>query len=280
MPANLTDVSTFTNPIQVPDAGDPVGAGSGSYLRTALQGFANRTKFLYDILTSTGVTKVRKVASTALLKAIASPAEGDVAIVASGGNPQIFMFRSTALVGSDIAGARYDSTTVAGYWLSPWLALADLSGASPRLQNQSLPPTNRIVESFEVVDNSPTSVTWASSATWQSTDAQITVTGVEVDDIIEVTGSLIWSVDTGTEQVSVRIYRSDSGGAAAIAGSQIEDLDPIGANKLHAVTVGGRYVATAAGSHTITVQIFGDSGVPFNFSVHNYRTLRGRVIRP
>lgn len=280
MPVNLTESSTFTTPVQVPDAGDPVSAGGGSYLRAALQALTNRSKFLSDILTSTGITKIRKVTSTANLKAIAGPVEGDVAILATGGLPQFYTFRSVALAGSDIAGARYDSTTVAGYWVSPWLHIADLSGASPRLDVQTLPPPNRIVQSFEVVDNTPSSVTWASGSTWQGTDAQITLTGIEVGDIIELTGSLVWSVDTGTEVVDVRLYRSDSGGAAAITGSQVESLSAIGANKLHPVFTAGRYVSGAAGSHTLTLQIRGDGGVPFNFSVHGYRTLRGRVIRP
>ena len=278
MPSSLTGTgASFTNPIIAPADGDTRNAAS---VQTAFQSLIDNDKFLQLILQSTGITKIRKVTSTANLKAIAGPVEGDVAILATGGLPQVYTFRSVALAGSDIAGARYDSTTVAGYWVSPWLHIADISGASPRLDVQTLPPPNRIVQSFEVVDNAPSSVTWANGASWRATDAQTILTGIEVGDIIELTGSLVWSVDSGTEVVSVRLYRSDSGGAAAVTGSQMDDLSAIGANKLHPVTVSGRYVSTAAGSHTVTLEIYGDGGTPFNFSIHGYRTLRGRVIRP
>lgn len=149
MPVNLTDVDAFTSPVEVPDAGDPASAASGSYLRGALQALANRTRNVYNVLTSTGVPKIRKVTSTANLKAIATPVEGDVALLSTGSVPQIFIFRSTALAGTDISQARYDSTTVAGQWLAPWWWLVDASGATPRLDVNVLPPPNRIA----IIDN-------------------------------------------------------------------------------------------------------------------------------
>jgi hypothetical protein len=133
MPTNLTDTSAFTDPVQVPTAGDPVSAGPGTYLRNALQALANRTRYLYD-----GVPRIRNVANTAALKAITGAVNGDVAILNGG---QIYLYKSGATVGTDLAGYRYDSGVSTGFWASPLYYIT--TGTPLRLDVSVLAPPNR-----------------------------------------------------------------------------------------------------------------------------------------
>jgi hypothetical protein len=162
MPQNITDVDEFTATVTSPADGDTRNAGS---VLASFQIVANRTKWLYNTLTSRGISKIRKVTSTTDLKALASPVEGDVAILSTGSVPQIFVYRSVALAGSDLSQIRYDSTVSTGQWLSPWYWLVDASGASPRLDVNVLPPPNRIqnVQNEFSISPSATNATEAGS---------------------------------------------------------------------------------------------------------------------
>lgn len=151
MPQNITDVDEFTDPCTAPADGDTRNAAS---VLTPFQKLANRTRYLYNVLTSTGVRKIRTVASSGALKALTGMVPGDVAILLSG-VPQLYVYRSIALAGSDLAGMRYDSTTAIGQWVSAWFYLASLSSGSPRLDVQTLPPPNRIVDVVEDYQVSP-----------------------------------------------------------------------------------------------------------------------------
>lgn len=154
MPQNITDVDEFTSPCSAPADGDTRNAAS---VLTPLQKLANRTRYLYNILTSTGVQKIRTVGSTAAMKGLSGMAAGDVAILLSG-VPQLYVYRSIALAGADLAGMRYDSTTAIGQWVSAWFYLVDTSGTfspNPRLDVQTLPPPNRIVSIVEDHQVSP-----------------------------------------------------------------------------------------------------------------------------
>lgn len=270
MPTNLTDVSAFTDPVQVPTAGDPVSSGPGSYLRTALQSLANRTRYLFD-----GVPRIRNVANSGALKALAGAADGDVAILDGG---QLYFYTAGATVGTDLTGYRYDSVVTSGFWASP---LYYITTGTPLRQDVSvLPPPNRIVQDFETTSSSPSTQTWASGSTWRSTDATITLASLEVGDIVKVTSNLSWSVDTNTEVFDARIYVSAPGGAAAVTGTTVTGLGTSANNLIHALALEGRYVVTDAGSHTFTAQVHGDGGGAFGFTVYSARSIRGLVIRP
>jgi len=283
MPVNLTESSTFTTPVQVPDAGDPVSAGAGSFLRGALQALTNRTKFLGDILTSTGITKVRTVASVGALKALAGPVSGDVVLLTSG-IPQLYIFRSVALAGSDLVGMRYDSTTVAGQWVSPWFFLADTSGSfspDPRLDVQVLPPPYRTQNILEVVNSSPSTVSWTHSSNWRQLDAQLVNIPLSAGDYVLLNGSCTWSSNDAVDgEVDFRLYVSAPGGAAAIDGTLVENLLPSAADKRQHMNLNGHYRATDTGNHSFFMELRGIGAAPFDFFVYGNRTLRGIVIRP
>lgn len=274
MPVNLTETSTFTSPVQVPDAGDPVSAGGGSYLRGALQALANRSKFLNDILTSTGITKVRVVANTTALKALASPAVGDVAVLNSG-IPQFYLFRSIALAGSDITGARYDSTVAIGQWVSPWLYLADLSGASPRLDVQTLPPPNRIVsiaEDAQALGVSAQNATDAGGVFGPTLNIS-----VETGDLVileghttfaaqnaEATGRVSLTVDGTEVEASKRLWSA--------LGSPYLFVGPL--------TPSGLYTAAATGTIVVRLYQIRTTNVSGTPQFIGPRSLRATVIRP
>jgi len=80
---------------------------------------AQRAEFLklaIDTLNA-GVKKIRAVASVAAMTGATGMAGGDVVLLANVANLGIFMYVAGAIIGTNIPGWRYDSTTAAGYWI-------------------------------------------------------------------------------------------------------------------------------------------------------------------
>lgn len=270
MPTNLTDSSAFTDPVQVPTAGDPVGAGPGSYLRTALQALANRTRYLYDAIATNGITKIRKVTSTANLKAIAGAAEGDVAILATGNIPRMFCYHAGSLVGTDIAGFRYDSTATVGYWVSSLYYIASFTGGVLKLDVQTLPPPNRILEAVESTEVSATTNVTTGGDVFGPTLSL----AMEQDDIAIIDGHCTFapqaadadgyvaiSVSSGVQLASKRVWNCANTGSSPLCPG---------------------IVYTAASAATFTVQLYQQantivSGTP---QIKGPRSVRALVIRP
>lgn len=269
MPTNLTDSSTWTTPVAVPTDGDPVAAGSGSNIRTTFQTFANRTKYLYDILTSTGITKIRKVTSTASLKGLTSPVEGDVAILATGGTPQIFLYRSTALVGSDLTNLRYDSTTATGYWISPWFYIASVSGGI-RLDVQTLPPPNRVVSIDESGETSGSTTPTALGGVFGPT---LSVT-VETGDLVLLEGHCTFAPNGADADGYVSI--AVDGTPQALANRKW-DCANSGSSPL---TPSVLYTAAADGTLTIRLYQIRENFASGTPSLTANRSLRATVYRP
>jgi hypothetical protein len=280
MPTNITDVSTFSDPVVGPADGDTRNASS---VLTGLQHLANRTRWIYDLLTSTGIGRVRTVASVGALKALASPSPGDVVILLVG-IPQVYIFRSVALAGTDITGMRYDSTTVAGQWVSPWFYLADVSGTfapGPRLDVQVLPPPNRVVDIPESIVSSPSSLSWTSGGTWRALDASLASVSLQEGDIVYLSGSCTWSTNDAVDgEVDFRLYVSAPGGAGAVDGTLVQNLLVSGADKRQHMNLNGRYRVTGTGVHTFTMELLGSGAAPFDFFVFGNRTLRAIIFRP
>ena len=269
MPTNLTDSSTWTTPVAVPTDGDPVAAGSGSNIRTTFQTFANRTKYLYDILTSTGITKIRKVTSTASLKGLTSPVEGDVAILATGGTPQIFLYRSTALAGSDLTNLRYDSTTATGYWISPWFYIASVSGGI-RLDVQTLPPPNRVVSIDESGETSGSTTPTALGGVFGPT---LSVT-VETGDLVLLEGHCTFAPNGADADGYVSI--AVDGNPQALANRKW-DCANSGSSPL---TPSVLYTAAADGTLTIRLYQIRENFASGTPSLTANRSLRATVYRP
>lgn len=270
MPTNLTDSSTWTTPVSVPTDGDPVAAGSGSNIRTTFQTFANRTKYLYDILTSSGVTKVRKAATTSALKGLSSPVEGDIAILATGGIPQLFTFRSTALAGSDLTNLRYDSTTATGYWVSPWFYIVSLSSGSPQLDVQTLPPPNRIVS---VAESGETSGSTTPTAPGGVFGPSLSV-AVETGDLVLLEGHCTFAPNG-----------ADASGTVSIAVNGTPQ--PFSARNWSCANAGAMpltpsvlYTAVADGTITVRLYQIMPTWVSGSPSLTAHRSVRATVYRP
>lgn len=269
MPTNLTDSSTWTTPVAVPTDGDPVAAGAGSYIRTTFQTFANRTKYLYDILTSSGITKIRKVTSTSALKALTSPVEGDVAILATGGIPQVFSFRSAALTGTDLSNLRYDSTAAVGYWVSPWYYIADVS-SGVKLDVQTIPPPNRIVS---IVESGETSGSTNATTLGGVFGPSLSV-AVETGDLVlleghctfapngaDASGYVYIAVDGTTQPYSRRNWSCANTGSMPLTPSVL-------------------YTAVADGTITVRLYQIMDTFVSGTPVLTAHRSVRATVIRP
>ena len=155
MTVSISESATWTAPVTGPSAGEYLIA---SNTIASLQALANRTKLIDSTLglaagtVGTGVTRIRQVASSAALKTVTSPIDGDVAIVNVPGAPTgTYVFRAGSSQ-ADAAPWAYASTSVLGCWfpeLSGVLAggiaggagskLAQVDGSTGRLELSALP---------------------------------------------------------------------------------------------------------------------------------------------
>lgn len=118
MPNNITDVITYTTPIQTVADGD---AGSGANFALAPQGLANRTAFLNNILNTAGVTLLRS-GSSATMQALTGVANGSVFFVLGQGL-YVYLTAGAATVDSKFV---YTATGMGiGQWQHELLSLLD-----------------------------------------------------------------------------------------------------------------------------------------------------------
>src|SRR6266851_4334728 len=98
MPQNITDVIAYTSPIVAPQDGDAETAGS---VLTGIQGLANRSVYLNNILNTTGVTLIRS-GSAATMQAIATGPNGQAFLINTGSTIQgIYIYQSGSALSTD-----------------------------------------------------------------------------------------------------------------------------------------------------------------------------------
>lgn len=271
MSVDLTGSGSWVDPVVTMGNGDPVSMAEGSLLRQGLQSLADRDSYLKGVLES-GVLRVRNVANSTALKNLASPANGDVAILAGG---QIYLFQAGAVVGADITGFRYDSTTAAGFWAAPIYYLSTGAGAARRLDISVLPPPNRLVSTFNAFSGSP--VALDSSASWQAILA-ITRT-LAVGDVVPMRYVSTVSTADNTYEVQIRLRVVTPSGAAVLDGSTLA-VDLYGNNKKVSIATQGTFTATEAGDHDLVVQaLIVVGGGPYAVTFRA-PSLQGSIIRP
>lgn len=271
MSVDLTGSGSWVDPVVTMADGDPVSMADGSLLRQGFQSLVDRDSYLKGVL-DTGVTRVRNVANSAALKALASPANGDVAIVGGG---QIYLYLAGALIGADITGFRYDSTTATGFWAAPIYYLSTGAGAARRLDISVLPPPNRLVSTFNAFSGSPVALDSLNS--WQNILA-ITRT-LAVGDIVPMRYVGTVSTADNTYEVQVRLRVVTPGGAAVLDGSTLT-VDLYGNNKKVAIATQGTFTATEAGDHDLIAQAYiVEGGGPYAVTFRP-PSLQGSIIRP
>ncbi len=271
MPTTLTETDDFTPNVTIPvPLVDPISIATGGPLWQGLSALTNRSRWLHNILTSTGVRKIRTAANATALKGLAAPVPGDVAILLSG-VPQLYLFRSVALAGSDITGARYDSTTATGQWVSAWYYLANVSGPSPRLDVQVLPPPNRLVDLLESFEATGTTNLTLSGGEFGPT---LSIPGVEAGDKILLEASALFAPNG-----------ADGSGYVAI---RVDGAEQALSKRFWSTAAGGPYwlhpscTFTASTAGTLSVRLYQIaetlvSGVP---TITGIKGIRAQVIRP
>lgn len=151
MPMNLLDVLTFSTPIVAPVGGDVRTAAS---VRAGLQGLANRTAYMKDLLDS-GVTKVRYVSTLAQLKAITGATAGEVCnILVAADDDYIFdnvgqFFFVPTCTDTGLTLGNVPIIVVPDDGIGRWVnilaaAMSNLSGASTGVR-WDIPPANATV---------------------------------------------------------------------------------------------------------------------------------------
>lgn len=123
MSVDLTGEDIFTDPVVTMGDGDPVSMADGALLRQGFQALVDRDHYLKARIEeglANGAGRIRKFTLPAAIKGIASPVDGDCALLTiSGQVPRLFFFRSGAYLPSgDVSGLAYDSTTAVGVWVT------------------------------------------------------------------------------------------------------------------------------------------------------------------
>lgn len=268
MPTNITDVDAFTDPVQVPTDGDPVESGPASYLRAGLQALSNRTRYAYNLLTN-GVQRVRVVASTVALKALAAPPNGAVAVQFGGTSPKFFIFTVYPGPPAEIAGYLYPANDGTGFWASEMYYLTTGTGASLRIDPTVAPVPNRIVS---VQSGSDTS-TVAISAVGAVFGPTLSV-AVNSGDLVMIDGHTNLNQNGAATAWFGTVYVSVNAVDQTDSQARWDAVDVLR-------SISTRTLYTAAATGTLTVRLSytasSSSGTP-NFSVMHY--LRAMVIRP
>lgn len=268
MPTNLTDVDAFTDPVQVPTDGDPVESGPASYLRAGLQALSNRTRYAYNLLTN-GVQRVRVVASTSALKALATPPNGAVALYLAGASPKLFIFKVQASPPAEITGYLYPANDGTGFWATEMYFLTTGSGASLRMDPSILATPNRIVSVQS--DNDTSTVPIGSSGVF---GPSLSV-AVNSGDLVMIDGHTNLNQNGAATDWRGTVYVSVDASNQTDSQARWDTVDV-----LRSVSTRTLYTAGAAGTLTVRLSYTansGASGTP-NFSVMHH--LRAMVIRP
>ncbi len=269
MSVDLTGSGAWQDPVTTMGDGDPISMAEGALLRQGFQALVDRDSYLKAVLDN-GVTKARKVTSTAALKAIAEASEGDLAILAVGGVPRLFCFHAGSAAGADVVGLRYDSTALAGYWVSSLFYLANTSGPEPRLDVQTLPPPNRV---FSVAEDGEASGTTNATTLGGAFGPTLVVT-MNAGDIAIIDGHCTFAPQAADADGYVAI--SVDGVMQALS-KRVWSCANLGA---HPLTPG--IVFTASSSGDVSVRLYQQAntitaGTP---QFKGPRSVRALVIRP
>lgn len=277
MPANITDVDAFTSPVEVPDAGDPVSAASGSYLRGALQALSNRTRYAYNLLVA-GVPRIRYFDDLADLINVTGMTDGAVAVV-NDTYLGLYIYDDSAS-GAQVYPWFIKPNGVADGDPGRWRHMFNTFGVTSATLGDNKWLFNgpgRVVEALESVVTSPSSSSYASSGSWQDIGLSITKT-LAIGDVVQLHGMTSWVPDSD-EDIQFRLRVETTSGSATLDGSPVV-VDPINTTKRNQVSVTGTWTAAEALSHTFKMQMFADAGGPFNVTLYAQRRLSGLWVRP
>jgi hypothetical protein len=266
---------TFPSSLTVPTAGDPVSAGSGTPMRVAFQGLLDGLQFLNLLTGTTGVKRLREVASGAALKALTGMATGDLAFATdTGGVFGLYRFKTESPVGSDIADWVYAATSGTGNWYnvsSTLMALGGAGGTSPRLDASTI--------------RAPFTPPYAPTSTYSATSYGVTAgsggtlfgptlsLALETGDVVQIDAAVRMSKVTGAGvgTVEIAIDGSSQTGSARIwdndTGADYQNLEPM-------------VLYTAVANSTVSVQLKYVATLSTGAPTLSLTQIRALVIRP
>lgn len=277
MPANLTDSSTFTSPIQVPTNGDPVDAGPSDPLRAGFQGLANRTKYIKDLLDG-GVRRVQYYSSTAALAAVTGMVNGDVAIV-----------NSTYL------GLYIYDTSNSGAAVLPWFVKPDgyadgtpgrwrhlfhsfgVNASSSLDENRwAIPVANAMPMAPQFITSNSTPVTLSGS--YQDVGPSLSLASLLAGDVLVIDGDMTFDPNGSSNTATIGIKVGGENGDAVFTDSEVTVI--ASGSVSHRVHV--QLACTLASAGTKVVQMRArDSGIVSGANQVKPRyQLRAMVVRP
>lgn len=246
MPGTLTGTATYSNTATSPSDGDVQTAAS---VNTPLQTVLNNTRYLQQILESTGATKIKQVADAATLAALVSITDGDVVIV---DNVNGVYRRNTGGSGATSGTFYVDHATEAGGWdlIRPPNALFDFDAVTA------------------VADRSQ-----ATSTHTAVSGSQVSVTGARVGDIVQLTAMVV--VNPNSDEVYLKAKVTDATPTVNDLSTQVARCQ---GTQIQTVTYFARYDLTVAG--TVTAELFfanGDNATNVTVGVKYFRM---DIIRP
>jgi len=274
---DLVDVTTSFPAQRSVENGD---AGNGANFEECFQSSADRTGYL-EALLSAGVTTIRNVSNLSALKALLTGASLEVGIVRNDDDFGLWIWlagSATTAVTGYVEESTNGSSSAGRWWNSAafLLGLGGVSGTSPRLSNDRLPPVNRIVsitDKYETADN-----TTAMTGTSNWLDAGLTSNAISVKngDKVKIEVAMAAGSDDAAG-AEFRLAAHDGASATAIAGSKVTAL-VIAAGSCPPTALLGFHAPGADGTFTYRVQAAGPNATQAFLS--GERRMIVTVIRP
>jgi hypothetical protein len=290
MSETLTESSTFTASIVVPTGGDTRNAAS---VKTPFQSLTNRTKYLNDLLTS-GVKKVRSVATLAAMKALTSVGSGELCnILVAADDDYIFdncgtFFFVPTCTDAAMTLGNIPIIVVPDDGIGRWVnilagAMSNLSGASTSVR-WDIPPANATAGISEWTSSSP-----GPDDAWETVGpggSEVAVSGVSLSrsvlsgDKILIDGqfNLKVTLDGASDVAYVYLYGGITTASTKLATARVSTREDAAAVSIpisfHRVVTAG-----SAGSYVLALKC--DSGAAGTQIVFmSQGSLRMQVIRP
>jgi len=281
-PQNITDVITYTTPVQSVADGD--GATGANFL-LGPQALANRTAFLNNLTSNpaAGVSAIRNVANAAALTAISAPTNGSVALIPGAG---LYAYNSSSAATVDNVFVVNGPAGV-GRWLHEIQGIANTSpgigvvSAAGRIPGAIVP--NAVVAVATATQSANQIIPAAQAALLDVTSVTVTLT-VAVGDILIVDASAPVYYG-GTTAGLVIVSNIAAPGTGVYAAGTDGSLVATSAGTITCPLV-QRLVCGAAGSVTVKLQTAGTgASTAYTVGVTNgvitaYATIRVQQIRP
>jgi hypothetical protein len=278
MPVNITDVSSFTAPIQAPADGD---AATGANFDLGIQGLANRTLWLKTQLllldpNQTGVRFVRRVANIAALQAIAGTDHADtgVCIVDTIGMYE-YSAASSAPAASPMVVTPTDVGGGNGRWLLSMFGALNVANGVPGLDASTRTPIGQARNGIISAQVAKTTVNQSTASTTYADVPGLTLSFTAIaGDLLIVQNNLMLNIGL-TGPIASTIANITDGGVPATIAETLRTKTTFDGEEYR--SAGTIYTVANTGAITLKQQFKATSNTAY---VDAPSTLTGILIRP